>query len=76
MYADDLNGYKAYPTTVKNEVLYKEGRNCQDKLHTWSRANQIYFDTKKESFHILGRGFLRTAAPLGSWTRGGVQQTA
>ena len=55
VYADDLNAYKAYPTSVKNEVLYAEGRSCQTKLHTWGRANQVKFDPKKENFLVLAR---------------------
>ena len=55
VYADDLNAYKAYPTTVKNEELYRQGRNCQDQLHKWGRANQVCFDPQKESFQILAR---------------------
>ena len=26
VYADDLNAYKSYPTSVNNEVLFKEGK--------------------------------------------------
>ena len=33
VYADDLNAYKEFPTTVKNEAVLQEGYNCQKKLH-------------------------------------------
>ena len=47
VYADDLNAYKAFPNSVGNEELYKEGKDCQQKLHAW--------DPGKESFHVLER---------------------
>ena len=55
VYADDLNAYKAFPTAVKNEELFEEGRRCQEKLHKWGRANQVCFDPTKESFHVFAR---------------------
>ena len=30
-----------------------ELKNCQEQLHSWGRANQVLFDSGKESFHIL-----------------------
>ena len=55
MYADDLNAYKEYPTTMKNEAVLQEGYNCQEKLHRWGAANQVIFDPAKESFHVLAQ---------------------
>ena len=55
MYVDNLNAYKEFPHTVKNEVLLKAGRDCQKKLHTWGGPNQVTFDPKKESLHVLAR---------------------
>ena len=55
VYADDLNAYKEFPTTVKNEAVLQEGYNCQTKLHRWGAANQVTFDPAKESFHVLAQ---------------------
>ena len=35
----------------------KSLKTCQSNLHSWGRANQVQFDPKKESFHILHRQF-------------------
>ena len=53
VYADNLNAYKAFPTSVSNKQLYKEEERCQKKLHAWDQANQVTFDPGKESFHVL-----------------------
>ena len=55
VYADNLNAYKSFPAATSNEVLFSEGRACQEKLHAWGRANQVIFDPKKESFHVIAR---------------------
>ena len=55
VYADDANAQKSFSVTVANEQVLAEGRNCQRKLHTWERANQVCFDSTKESLHVLAR---------------------
>ena len=54
-FADDLNCYKAYASSCRNEALLEEMAECQEALHTWGRANQVQFDAGKESFHVLSR---------------------
>lgn len=68
VYADDLNAYKSYAVTTKNETLFAEGKGCQDKLHKWGRANRVCFDPLKESFHVLAR----TGGSGGNWEQLGV----
>ena len=55
LFADDLNAYKSYGASCKNEVLYEEMQYCQKCLHRWGRANRVQFDAGKESMHILDR---------------------
>ena len=55
VFADDLNAHKSFATTVANDQVLAEGLRCQEKLHTWGRANQVCFDSSKESFHVLAR---------------------
>ena len=53
MYADDLNAYRLFPSSLSNEEVFKSTSLCQEELHAWGQANQVSFDPKKESFHIL-----------------------
>ena len=68
VFADDLNAHKSFATTVANDQVLAEGRRCQEKLHTWGRANQVCFDSSKESFHVLAR----TKGQGGNWEQLGV----
>ena len=68
MFADDLSAHKSFATTVANDQVLAEGRRCQEKLHTWGRANQVCFDSSKESFHVLAR----TKGQGGNWEQLGV----
>ena len=53
IFADDLNGFRAFePETTDNDILSKL-QECQRSLHSWGTANQVMFDPGKESFHIL-----------------------
>ena len=55
VYADDLNAYKSFFAVTNNEAFFREGKACQKKLHAWGRANQVTFDPKKKSFHVIAR---------------------
>ena len=48
--------------------MLAEGRNCQERLHKWGRANLVCFDPGKESFHVLDR----TRGHGGNWEQLGV----
>ncbi len=52
-YADDLNAYRVFPSSVDNEAIKRNMRVCQQELHAWGSANQVDFDASKESQHIL-----------------------
>ena len=67
-FADDLNAWKCYSATVRDEVLFEEGARCQTNLHKWGRANRVCFDPSKESFHVLAR----TGGSGGNWKQLGV----
>eukprot|EP00746_Dinoflagellata_sp_MGD_P124290 gnl/MRDRNA2_/MRDRNA2_58876_c0_seq1.p1 gnl/MRDRNA2_/MRDRNA2_58876_c0~~gnl/MRDRNA2_/MRDRNA2_58876_c0_seq1.p1 ORF type:complete len:133 (+),score=30.30 gnl/MRDRNA2_/MRDRNA2_58876_c0_seq1:23-400(+) len=68
VFADDLNAYKSFAVTTKDEVALEEGKRCQEKLHEWGRANQVSFDPGKESFHVLAR----SGGKGGDWEQLGV----
>ena len=53
--ADDLNEYKIFPSSTPNDIALKAIDNVQQELHMWGDANQVSFDAKKESRHILSR---------------------
>ena len=55
LFADDLNCYKAFPADTSNVLVHKDLKHCQTKLHDWGGANQVEFDSKKETFHGLDR---------------------
>ena len=55
VFADDLNSYKGFSVSVKDEVVLAEGRRCQENLHNWGKANQVSFDPLKESLHVVAR---------------------
>ena len=38
---------------VDNKKALAEARACQTKLHTWGKANQVTFESTKESFHVV-----------------------
>ena len=52
-YADDLNGYRIFPSATSDESIERSIKNCQLELHKWGRANQVVFDPAKASGHIL-----------------------
>jgi hypothetical protein len=53
VYADDLNAYREFSSTTSNDMIMKCMDSCQSELHCWGNANQVAFDPKKESKHIL-----------------------
>ena len=53
VYADDLNGFKAFPRHVSSEEVLKEVEHCKEELHTWGKAKNVTFDTAKESAHMF-----------------------
>jgi hypothetical protein len=55
VYADDLNSFRLFPSSVPNNSILKSISMCQKELHEWGRANQVTFDPKKESVHILSK---------------------
>ena len=55
VYADDLNAYKVVPDTCSVEFALESIDRVQKELHKWGDANQVTFDSSKESKHILSR---------------------
>jgi hypothetical protein len=55
VYADDLNAYRVFASTFSNLDVLKSASMCQAELHAWGRANQVAFDPKKESLHIISK---------------------
>jgi hypothetical protein len=53
IFADDLNCFKAFDRQDSSESVMRDLLSCQSSLHKWGRANQVSFDSDKESFHIL-----------------------
>ena len=53
--ADDLNAYRRFNNSVSNSVVVRVAKQCQSRLHEWGRANQVEFDSTKESITILSR---------------------
>ena len=53
VFADDLNAFRAFPMATANAHLQEATRACQAELHCWGRANQVEFDPKKESTHVV-----------------------
>ena len=53
IYADDINAYKAYNRELGNDLVFADLKCRQRELHRWGAANQVAFDSGKESFTIL-----------------------
>ena len=53
IYADDLNAYREFPSTTDNNIIKNSLCDCQDELHKWGQANQVSFDSAKESQHVV-----------------------
>jgi hypothetical protein len=52
-YADDLNAYRIFPSTMPNSKLLETLKLCQAELHAWGDANQVMCDSGFESLHII-----------------------
>ena len=53
VFADDLNAYRVFPSSMNNSNIKKSLDGCQLELHKWGAANQVVFDSTKESKHVL-----------------------
>ena len=53
IFADDLNAFQGFKTSISDDQIQEQLEECQRLLHLWGNANQITFDPAKESFHIL-----------------------
>ena len=53
VYADDLNGFKAFPRNTPNKEVLTEVARCKEELQRWGQANSVTFDSGKESAHVL-----------------------
>ena len=53
VYADDLNAFREFASTVDNSEIQANMDKCQVELHAWGKANQVQFDAGKESKHVL-----------------------
>ena len=54
-FADDLNLFRAFPSSTNNTTVKEVLRDCQTALHKWGEKNQVSFDASKECQHILHR---------------------
>ncbi len=72
VFADDLNCFKSFGKDVTILEIMKSLEICQSNLHFRGRANQVQFDPKKESYHILhlyypcGLDFLTRGVVIGT----------
>ena len=57
VFADDLNCDKVFTSSTSNVEVFEDLKTCQNNLHKWGASNQVTFDSKKESFHVLHRRF-------------------
>ncbi len=55
VFADDFNCWKSLPKDVKEFEAVLELSECQSNLHKWGAANQVVFDSSKESFALMRR---------------------
>ena len=55
IFADDLTAYRMFKKIAQGGIILRTAKHCQTKLHTWGRANQITFDSTKESTTIISR---------------------
>jgi hypothetical protein len=55
IFADDLNAYRIVPSSTGVDSAMKSMECVQAELHRWGNANQVTFDSGKESKHILSR---------------------
>ena len=53
VFADDLNAFRPFPLATPNEQVMAANKACQVELHSWGKANQVEFDPKKESMHVV-----------------------
>ena len=53
VFADDLNAFLEVEPRQQNERALEKGKACQQQLHKWGPANQVTFDSSKESLHVL-----------------------
>ena len=55
IFADDLNAYRVYDKKTRNSTMTRHAKNSQGNLHAWGAANQVTFDSRKESMSITSR---------------------
>ena len=55
VYADDLIAFKVVPGSTTTENALASFDTVQLELHAWGAANQVTFDSGKESKHVLSR---------------------
>jgi len=55
VFADDLNAFRAFASSVPNDIILSHAHLCQLNLHEWGRCNQVQFDASKESMHVVAK---------------------
>jgi hypothetical protein len=53
VFADDLNVFKRFSSSIPNETILEDMALCQKHVHAWGRQNGVAFDPDKESFLVL-----------------------
>ena len=68
-FADDLNCFKSFDSTISNEVVMEELRECERMVLEWGKLNQVQFDALKSAFAIVhgAEGEGEEFRFLGSW---------
>jgi hypothetical protein len=60
IFADDLNAFKPFASTLSNESVMEDMVSCQTAVHQWGESNRVLFDSSKEHFavihHVQGEG--------------------
>ena len=52
-FADDQCCYRDFAGRSHNTTITEDLEHCQQNLHAWGAANQVLFDSSKESLHVL-----------------------
>jgi hypothetical protein len=53
VFADDLNAFRVFDTTVPNADVKEAMSDCQQEVHAWGSANGVAFDPSKEAFMVI-----------------------
>ena len=53
MFADDLNAFKSYATSVTPATITEDMQKTHSEVHRWGHRNRVTFDASKEHIVII-----------------------